>query len=369
MCYDGGVQNSDKNIVVQITSGTIVKGILIAILFLVLFQIRDIILIVLTAVVLASAIEPLTKLLIRYKISRLPATILIYLGLAAILLGLTYFILPTLLNDFSGFLGNLPKYLNYAQAWIPFEQQGILEQSATLRQISETSFSLSQIVNDLSSAFSNLSEGFVRTVSLIFGGVFSFALIVVLSFYLAVQEDGVGDFLRLVSPKKHEAYIISLWKRSQHKIGLWMQGQLLLGVTVGVMVYVTMLVLGIKHALLLAILAAFFELIPVFGPILSAIPGVLTGLADRGPVFAVLIGLIYVIIQQFENHLFYPLVVKKIIGISPIVVILALVVGGKLAGFLGIILAIPLSTILMEYVHDIQKDKLNDASVLYHEKR
>lgn len=365
MCYDWGVQNSDKNISINITSGTITKGILIVFLFFLLLEIKEIVLIVLTAIVLASAIEPLTRRLGRAKIARLPAVILIYLFLTAAFLATTYFIFPTLLRDFSGFLGNLPKYLNYAQAWIPVESTSIIEQSATIRQFSDTSFSLSQILNELSSAFSNLSEGFVKTVTLFFGGVFSFGLIVVLSFYLAVQEDGVGAFLRLVTPKKHEKYVVDLWKRSQYKIGLWMQGQLLLGVTVGVMVFLTLLVLGVEHALLLAILAAVFELIPVFGPILSAIPGVLTGLADKGPLFALLIAGIYLVIQQFENHIFYPLVVKKIIGISPIVVIIALVVGAQLAGFLGIILAIPLSTVLMEYIHDVQKDKMHDGEALY----
>lgn len=366
MCYDGGVQNSEGNQTIQITTGTIVKGLLIVLLFLLLIKIKETLLIVLTAVVIASAIEPVTRWFAKIKVSRLPAVIATYLVLAAILLGLVYFILPILLRDFSGFLQNLPKYLNYAQAWFPIESTtAVVEHSATLRQLTEVSFSLSQTLTELSSAFTNLSEGFVRTVSFVFGGLFSFALIVVLSFYLAVQEDGVGDFLRLVTPRKSEKYIIGLWKRSQYKIGLWMQGQLLLGITVGVMVYLTMLVLGIKHALLLAILAAVFELIPIFGPILSAIPAVVTGLADRGAIFAVLIALIYVIIQQFENHLFYPLVVKKIVGISPIVVILALVVGGQLAGFLGLILAIPLSTVLMEYIHDVQKDRLHDAEALY----
>jgi predicted PurR-regulated permease PerM len=353
------------HVTVQITPGSVTRGILVILLFYALFLIRDIVLVVLTAVVFASAIEPFTKWFKKRGFARLPAVIVIYLLIAAVFASIVYFFLPVLLNDFSGYVANLPKYLNYAQAWLPVKDPDVFANSQTLQQISSTSFSLSQSLVGLSDSLSNVSEGFVRTVSFVFGGVLSFVLIVVLSFYLAVQEDGISDFLRLVTPRKHERYVIDLWKRSQEKIGFWMQGQLLLGVTVGVLVYLALTIAGLQHALLLAILAGFFELIPVFGPILSAIPGVLTAVADKGAGFALIVAAIYLAIQQFENHIFYPLVVKKIIGISPIVVILALVVGGKLAGFLGVLLAIPLSTALMEFVNDVQKDRMHDGEALY----
>lgn len=354
------MEKFNRPIAITITTGTIAKTILIGALFFLLLEIKDIVLVVLTAVVIASAIEPLTLWLGKRRIKRLPAVIIIYLGLALLFLAIIYFLVPTLLNEFAGYLSNLPKYLNYAQAWIPVEGQTVIENSATLQQLSSSSFSLSQVLNNVSASLTNVSEGFVRTVSLIFGGVFSFILIVVLSFYLAVQEDGIGNFLRIVTPAKHENYVISLWRRSQHKIGLWMQGQLVLAITVGVLVYLGLTVFGVSHALLLALVAALFELIPVFGPILAAIPGILVAVGDKGAVFGLVIAAVYIIIQQFENHLFYPLVVRKIIGISPIVVILALVIGAKLAGFLGILLSVPLSTTLMEYISDRQKGKAHN---------
>ncbi len=116
-----------------------------------------------------------------------------------------------------------------------------------------------------------------------------------------------------------------------------------------------------NHALLLASLAALFELIPIFGPILSAIPAILIafvdGGAEHGVSKAVTVVIIYLIIHQFENHLLYPLVVKKIVGVSPILVIIALVIGAKLAGFLGAILAVPIAAAIMEFVGDIERNK------------
>ena len=117
-------------------------------------------------------------------------------------------------------------------------------------------------------------------------------------------------------------------------------------------------ILGIRNALFLAILAMVFEIIPVFGPILSAIPAILIGFTDGGLSQALIVTGFYIIIQQFENHLIYPLVVKKIIGVPPILVIIALIVGAKLAGFLGIILSVPVATAFVEYLDDFQKNKI-----------
>ena len=186
----------------------------------------------------------------------------------------------------------------------------------------------------------------------------SFIIIVVLSFYLAVQDDGVSKFLKIITSNKHERYIIGLWKRSQAKIGLWMQGQLLLAVIVAVLVYLGLLIVGVKHALLLAVLAGVFEIIPLFGPILAAIPAMFVAFASDGMTALILVAGLYLIIQQFENHLIYPLVVKKVVGVHPIISIVALLVGGKLAGFLGVLIAVPVAAIFIEILSDMEQRKI-----------
>jgi predicted PurR-regulated permease PerM len=130
-----------------------------------------------------------------------------------------------------------------------------------------------------------------------------------------------------------------------------------LAVLVGVLVYLGLMILGIKNALILAVFAAAFEIIPLFGPIIASIPAVLTGFADGGITSGLLIAGLFLIIQQFENHLIYPLVVKKVVGISPILVIIGLFIGAKLAGFLGIILSAPITSVIMEYLEDVQRNK------------
>jgi len=340
------------HVTVRFNIGTILKIILCVILFVVLYLIRDLVLVVLAAVVLASSVEPATKWFEKRRLGRLPAVIIIYIILALALGGIFFFLLPLVGNEAVTYLNNLPDNLNLSDLWSPIRNWGGDGVPAIPHDLP-----VKELVGNLRSMVTDTSGGLFKTASAIFGGALSFVLIVVLSFYLAVQHDGVGNFLRVVTPARHQKYVIDLWKRSQLKIGYWMQGQLLLGVLIGVLVYLGLMILGVKHALLLAFLAALFELIPIFGPILSAIPAVLIGFVDGGVTMGFLVVGLYIIIQQFENHLIYPLVVKKIVGVSPILVILSLVIGAKLAGFLGILLSVPISSVLMEYWGDIEKGK------------
>jgi predicted PurR-regulated permease PerM len=351
--------NDLKNTMISISSGTIVRAILWGLLFYILFVIKDLVLVVLAAVVIASSIEPATKWFNKNKIGRLPAVILVYVLIALLLAGIFFFFLPLLLNETSSYLSNLPETVNLSDLWNPLQESNFFNGPAV--QGIPQSFSVKELLTNVRGILSGTSSGFFKTASTIFGGALSFVLIIVLSFYLAVQEDGVANFLRVITPIKSQKYVVDLWKRSQLKIGYWMQGQLLLGVIVGVLVYLGLTILGVKHALLLACLAALFELIPVFGPVLSAIPAVAVGAVDGGVTSALLIAGLYLIIQQFENHLIYPLVVRKIVGISPILVILSLVIGAKLAGFLGILLSVPLAAVFMEYFHDVEKHKISQG--------
>ncbi len=342
--------------VIQISAGTIFKTLLIVLGFVGVFVLRDIILVVILAVIIASAVEPGTKWFLRRGVPRIISVLFIYSLLAVLLVGSFYFLFLPLLNESASLLSSLPGYLGELQVWNPLQSDSWLSNNPALGNIS-ASFSLSEIVEQIDTAISNISHGFFSTASVVFGGVLSFLLVIVLSFYLSTESDGVTNFLRIVTPAKQEDYVIGLWKRSQHKIGLWMQGQIVLAIIVAMMVFLGLTLLRVENALLLAVLAGIFEIIPLFGPILAAIPAVSIALITNGMTSALLVVGLYIIIQQFENQLIYPLVVRKIVGVPPIVSILALIIGGKLAGFVGLIISVPLASMLMEYLSDIEKDK------------
>lgn len=344
---------------ISISIATILKVVAVLVLFYFAWRIADIILVLLMAIVIASAVEPGTKWFEKRKIPRVPAVVTIYIGAAFVLLLIFYFILLPFVSEAAQFLKALPDY-SQAIAQSDAVQTGALSSQGILGGLSE-SLSLSDLTTKVNSLVSSFSTGFFAVIQYVFGGLLSFILIIVLSFYLAVQKDGVGKFLRVVIPAQYEEYTIDLWKRSRQKIGLWMQGQLLLGVIVAVLTFLGLTLLQVPNALLLAVLAGVFELIPLFGPILSAIPALLIAFVSKGLTLTIIVAAFYLIVQQFENHLIYPQVVKKVVGISPIVSILALVIGGKIAGFLGVLLAVPLATVIIELLADLEKSKGADT--------
>jgi len=338
----------------SISSSTIIRFFLIGLLLLALYYISDVLLIVVAAIIFASAIEPIVSKLHRYRVHRILAVIFVYLLVALIFVALLIFFIPIVANDLVLLLNNLPQTFSLESLWAPVQSLGL---HVGQTSIAPGSISMGDFIQGLQSLIVGTSTGAFQTAAALFGGFLGLVLIVVLSFYLSVQDEGVADFLRIITPVRHQAYITDLWKRSQRKIGYWLQGQLLLGLVVGVLVYLVLLIVGIPHALILALLAAVFEIIPVFGPIISSVPAILIAFSDSGIGTGFLLVGLYIIIYQFESQLFYPLVVKKIVGISPIVVILALVIGAKLAGILGALIAVPLSAVLMEYVNDVDRSK------------
>ena len=263
----------DKGNIIGINSGTIIRFIAIVLGFVALYFLRDILLVVVLSVVVASAIEPSTKWLVRRDVPRLLSVLLTYLLLMIFAIGVLYFLFLPILSETANFLSSLPSYLGDLKVWNPIESSEFLSSQPGLGSISEN-FSLVDIVNYLDGVIKNISNGFFSTLSTIFGGLFSFILVIVLSFYLSVEADGVTKFLRIVLPYKHEEYIIDLWERSQKKIGLWMQGQVILAIVVAVLVFLGLTLLQVENALLLAVIAGIFEIIPLFGPILAAIPAV-----------------------------------------------------------------------------------------------
>lgn len=341
------MKNNKENLHVQISTGTIIKIVLVLIGFYTLYLLSDLFLVLLTAIVVASAVEPATKWFMARKFPRTLAVLAVYVVFLSLFAMLFYFFLPPFLKDFSQFFSSFPKYFDFLDKWNPWSD--VLDYQQILTNLASNFTGGAGVAADA-------AGGIARTVGGVFQGLVNFVLVLVISFYFAVQEKGIENFLKIIVPAKDEKYVIDLWYRSQHKIGRWMQGQVILGVLVGVLVYLGLVVMGVKHALLLAIAAAMFELIPVFGPTLAAVPAVLIALTSSVTLGLMVIAF-YVIIQQFENHLIYPIVVRKVVGVPPILVIIALLIGVNLAGFMGVILSVPLAAALMEFVNDIEKKK------------
>lgn len=338
---------------ISISTGTFVRAILVGACAYAAWILRDLALLVLTAIVIASAIEPGVAFFVKYRVPRAIAVLGMYLAVFGSLFAVTYFFLPPILNDAQTFLLSAPEYLDTLH--VPSSLTNITDAAHAVA--GQQSQSIFETLLAYQSAFADTSGGTVRVLSTFFGGIFALILVVVLSFYFALLETGVDDFIRLLAPAKHEEYMVNLWLRAKKKIGLWMQGQLLLSLLVGIIVYLGLLILGVPYALFLAVAAAVLDLIPLFGSFLAGILAIMVSFASGGLALALIVAGLYFIVNQFEAHLIYPLVVNKVVGIPPLLVILALIIGGSLAGFLGILLSIPLAAGLREFVNDFDASK------------
>ncbi len=339
-----------KDFNITINPASLFMALLVVILAALVFYLRDLVLIVLTAVVIASAMEPGIHAFVRRGVPRLLGVITIYALVAGILFTVLFLFIPPVLSDAATFLDKLPDTLTNLN--ISDATHGLLPWGSVADTVSSA-----QLLQNISSALADTTGGAFTTLSAIFGGVTSFVLIVVFSFYFSVQETGIDDFLRVVTPIQEQAYVLHLWKRSQEKIGKWMQGQLILAVIVGVLLYLGLMILGVPYALLLAVLAAICELIPVFGQFIAAVPAIALALGTGGATEALLVAGLFLLVQQFEAHLIYPIVVKKVVGVPPLLVILSLLVGFKLFGFLGVLLSVPMAGAIQEFVSDVDREK------------
>lgn len=334
---------------IRISTDTMVRAILIGLGAWVLFLIRETLLLVLVSIVIASFVEAGVRMFARYKISRTLSVPLIFSIVVGVILLIFYMFVPIVFRELSAMMSLLLGYL-------PEDAQSIEGATQLVTSLSED-ISLNDVlvsVREMSSAFSQGATSFIGSA---FGGILNTVLVVVMSFYLSIQEKGIDNFLRILTPVKHETYVLGLWKRTQHKIGIWFKGQLLLGLIMGAVTIVTLALLGVQYAFIIGIITAIAELVP-FGVIFAAIPAILFAVIDGGLLLGVKVMIFFVVVQQIENYVLAPAVTRHTVGIPPLVVLLSLIIGIALAGFWGAIIAIPVAVFVLEYLSDLEKQKL-----------
>jgi len=333
---------------IHISTGTIIRFFLVILGIGFIYYVRDILTALIFSIIIASSIEPAVEWLKARKVPRILGVILIYVSIAVLFFFFIYLFFPLLVEELRGLSANFPAL---REQW-----RSTLERVETLPFVSFFTQNLEELIQAPSAYVERFGGGFVDFVSVAFGGLASFLIIVVFSFYLAAQENGIENFLRLVTPLSYEPYVIDLWKRSQRTLGRWLRVQLLLGAVVGVLIFFGLTFLGVRNALIFAALAAILEIIPVVGPILAAVPAVLVAWLDSYVLGLSAIAL-YVVVQQIESHVIVPVVMRKAVGLSPLIVVLALLIGAKIGGIFGILLAVPLTAILGEFLADWDKKK------------
>lgn len=365
------VHTSPKSSEMKISSETIFRFFLIALLFLIgawfLYEIRGIILIFFVAILFAAALDPLVDSLENRKVPRWLGVVIVYIVFFALLglfIGNLIPLLASEISDLALKTQDLITNIVNGNIQLPGFLEGL---RPTLRKIFEgvdiSKFAdYKEILLRFGEKLTSVGKNVVNALIVIFNGVFNAVLVLILTFLMIVDEKAIDKFILSLFPAKHGKYITEKSNAVKEKIGYWLRGQVSLMVIVGILTAIGFFIIGlfttdIQYSTTLAMFAGLMEIIPYVGPILAwlvAVPIV----ANQSLMLVLWVTIVFIVVQQLENNVIVPLVMKKAVGINPILSILALLIGFKLLGILGMVLAIPVATLVALFVKDYaQREK------------
>lgn len=312
----------------------------------VLFVSREIIIAIILAVIISAALDLIVDYFEAKHVPRILSTIAIYIVGIFILAVVIYIAVPIFLVELNGFFENSSGFVGTTTESFGFNQS-LFE---TIRE------GINQYTSNLLGGRTTL----VSILSQFLGGLVTMVVIFVLSFYLTIGRNGVEKFFLTIIPEDHHIVTIQIYEKVRQKISRWFMGQLFLSVMIGALVFVGLSLLDVRYAFILAITAAILELIPYVGPIFSGAAAALVAFGSD-PTLGIYTVLLFILIQQFENHVLVPAVNRYTTSLDPVVVIIALLIGAQVFGIIGIILAVPLAVAgqeILRYRAQKQAEKL-----------
>lgn len=344
----------EKPLYINITALTVVKIILVMLLFYFLYLIQEILAVLFISLIFASAVDPWIDWMQKRKIPRGIGIFLIYLVMFSFVGTAVYLIVPPIVKELNDLMSNFPKI---------FEKMSV--SLSALKDYSSSHGLIDSFKENISSLSNNLQGAAGSIFSLVggvFGSVVTFILVMVITFYMVVEENAMKKLVWSLVPAKNQTYVMGLINRMQKKIGLWLRGQLILSFVIFLLTYIGLSILGVKYALVLALIAGITESVPYLGPILASIPAIFLAFT-QSPMLALLTGILYYVIQVTENNIIVPKIMEKVVGLNPIVSIAVLMIGFKLAGVIGAILSIPVATAVSVFIEDLFNIKaVNEAA-------
>ncbi|OGG08014.1 hypothetical protein A3D05_00655 [Candidatus Gottesmanbacteria bacterium RIFCSPHIGHO2_02_FULL_40_24] len=302
---------------IEISHKTIIFTVIFLLFLRFLFQIAEIISWLFISFILMSAFKPMVDGLEKYRIPRVLGIILIYIGLILVIIFAGSTILPPLVNQTLNLAERLPSYLNILLPQADIDPRSFSQQITTL------------------------GENIFKVSLGIFNNIVALFTIFVITFYLTLERKNLDAYLQQVLGDGPGETVITVIKKVEERLGAWVRGQLALLLSIGIFTYIGLVLLGIPFALPLAILAGILEIIPNIGPILASLPAIIVSftVSSLHPVFMIIL---YFAIQQLENQIVVPIVMSRVVGVPPLVTILAILVGLKIGGIGGAVLAVPI---------------------------
>jgi predicted PurR-regulated permease PerM len=331
--------NSEK--VLDISWGTIIKIGVGLLAFYAIYLVKDILIWFFIALIISFLFEPAIIFLQKLRVPRILSVVFVYVAVFGIL-GLTiYLTAPTFFSELQQFSQFFPQY---------FEKV-----APTLRELGFSSFeSMDTFIQSLGGVFKKASSDIFSAIAVFFGGITSMLFILSIAIFLSLEEKSAKEMIKLVSPRRYENYILSLWEKTETKVSSWFASRVLACLFVAVIFFISLYLFNVKYALSLALFAGVANFIPIIGPVVSAfVVFVFVGLDSW--LKAIFVIIVLTLIHQIEGNILSPILTKKFIGLPPVLVLLSLAVGAKLLGILGAILAAPVAAAIFEFRSDFLK--------------
>lgn len=315
----------------------------------ILYLARAALLLVYISALVAIGLGPIVGIIERQRLSRgrrfprWSAILLLYLSFLGILVGIGVLVIPPLVTQAQELWTAVPEMLQSAQQWLV--DRGILGREVSFREVVQQSpIGGSDALGTVVSAV----WGFL-------GGVFGLITILILAFYFLLDSDNLVRTLVKLLPRAERARIEEGSRRVSRKVSAWLGGQLLLAGVIGGTAALGLFLLGVPYFYVLGLIAGIGEMIPIVGPLLSAVPAAAVAFTVS-PTLAISVAVFFFLQQQFENHILVPKVMERQVGVSAAAVIIALLIGGTLLGVIGAILAVPTAAILQVVFEDLFAD-------------
>lgn len=325
----------------HISLATFVRFLVITFVLLVLWILRDIIVLIFLSMVFAATISPLVRKFERIRIPRVAGVTIIYCIIISIVLFFVALLIPAI-RDEATTLSNS----NYIEKVMTFFSDS---------PVSIGSFATKENV-------STFSKGIFAGVKGVAGGFASFLLVLVITFYFTIDERNIRRFWVRLVPKRYRDRVTNIARQSVERIGSWFRGQLLVSLAIGVLSYIAFYFLGVPDALLLALIGAIAAFIPVIGAVVGVAPAVLLALTVSN-MTALIVLAIGIAINAFIANAVVPKVMSKAVGLNPVVIVIVMLVGTQLAGGVGLLLAIPIASVVDIIVKELKpKERLEEAS-------
>lgn len=322
----------------------IVKIVITIICLYVLFVVKDILIWFLFAGILSILFNYPIDFLKKWKVPRMLSAVFVYVGFFGLISLLIYLIVPLFINETQQFIQSFPYY---------FEKI-----SPSLRGLGFNAFqNFDSFLKSFEDLLDAMSGNVFSSIVMFFGGLSATLFVITTAFFLSLEEKAIEKTLILLFPKRYETYALALFERCEKRVTGWFLVRLISCVFIGVACYVAFLMLSVPYPFTLALFCGVFNFIPYIGPFISG-----AGLFLLVFPVEVLKGIFslvaFSLIQQIENHIISPLLMKKIVGLPPALVLVSLALGGTLWGFLGALMAVPMLGIIFEFAKEfIEKKK------------